>query len=371
MKPVGSQIQALADCVRAAGVVGAGGGGFSLADKLLARTYRTLIINAAQSEPLICKDWAALAHYGNCVLDGAQVLVETLGLSKSFLASREEFTTVLPDLPASARKHKVTLTRLPDIYPLGYEKVLKRELLGIPMDSPGAEADSVLVINAETLRNLSWAVRLNRPVTTKLITVAGAVAHPINLQVPIGTPFHDCLALAGGTSCDDYAVFHNGVLAGKEINPASAWVNATSLGFVLLPVAHSAVHAPRESDAMSVSLAERRQAFFMNTLAGRTQAMSAAYALFDLTSYRRARPVFRALDSADEQPAVVCITPCGRAQSFQPCVVAGEHVSHGQPVATQQDSGGISVHASIDGVVEEANAQGITIRRTAQKESSS
>lgn len=64
-------VQSLADCARAHGVVGAGGGGYSLADKLLARPYQTLIINAAQSEPLICKDWAALAQYGQCVLDGA------------------------------------------------------------------------------------------------------------------------------------------------------------------------------------------------------------------------------------------------------------------------------------------------------------
>ena len=49
-------IQSLADCARAHGVVGAGGGGYSLADKLLARSYQALIINSAQSEPLICKD---------------------------------------------------------------------------------------------------------------------------------------------------------------------------------------------------------------------------------------------------------------------------------------------------------------------------
>lgn len=367
MKPDATKIRALADCVRAAGVVGAGGGGFSLADKLMARPYHTLIINAGQSEPLICKDWAALAHYGNCVLDGAQILVETLALSKALLATREEFSSALPDLPASARKYKVTLTQLPDIYPLGYEKILKRELLGIPMNAVGAETDSVLVINAETLRNLSWAVRLNRSVTTKLITVAGAVAHPINLQVPIGIPFHDCLALAGGASCDHYTVFHNGVLSGKEINPVSASVSATSLGFVLLPITHSATQLPRESDVMSVLLAERRQSFFKNTIAGRTQAMSAAYALFDLTSYRRARPAFHALNATEEQPSFVCIIPSGRAQSFQPCVAAGEHVTQGQPVATQHESGDIMVHASIDGVVEAVNTQGITIRRTAKK----
>ena len=149
-------VQSLADCARAHGVVGAGGGGYSLADKLLARPYQTLIINAAQSEPLICKDWAALAQYGQCVLDGAKLLTDAFGLKKCFIAVREEFAPQLPDLPAAARKVGVIVARLPDIYPLGYEKVLVREVLGIAPDSPAAQ--TVLVVNAETLRNLAWAV---------------------------------------------------------------------------------------------------------------------------------------------------------------------------------------------------------------------
>jgi Na+-translocating ferredoxin:NAD+ oxidoreductase RnfC subunit len=362
------RVQALADCVRAAGVVGAGGGGFSLADKFLARPYRTLIINAAQSEPLICKDWAALAHFSDCVLSGAQLLIETLDIGKAFLATREEFSAALPDLAAAARKRKVTVARLPDIYPLGYEKVLKRELLGIPMSDSGI--DDVLVVNAETLRNLSWAVQQKRPVTTKLVTVAGAVARPISLQVPIGTSFDDCLAQAGGATSAQYTVFHNGVLAGKPIDPAHAWVNATTLGYVLLPSTHSAVQATHETDVMSRRLAERRVAFFESTLAGRTQAMSAAYALFDLTPYRRARLVFRALTSAEDLPAHVRITPCGQTQVFQPCVSAGEQVMRGQAIALQPDAGGIALHASVRGVVETVDGQGITLRRTDEEESS-
>ena len=368
MSRVTAKIQALADCARGAGVVGAGGGGFSLADKLLARPYRTLIINAAQSEPLICKDWAALAHYGNCVLEGAQLLIEALGLGKAFLATRDEFSAALPDLSAAARKHKVIVARLPDIYPLGYERVLKRELLGIPMNDD--RADDVLVVNAETLRNLSWAVNLKRPVTTKLITVGGAVAHPTSLQVPIGTSFHDCLTLAGGAIDAHYRVFHNGVLAGKPIDPAQAWVSATTLGYVLLPDTHSAVQPAQASDAMSLRLAERRAAFFENTLAGRTSAMSAAYALFDLAPYRRARLAFRALGSADDLPAAVRITPSGHSRAFQPCIASGAQVTRGQAIATQTEPGGVTLHASVHGVVEAADAHGISLRRTAEKESS-
>ena len=352
-----AKLQALANGARAAGVVGAGGGGVSLADKLLARPYRTLIVNAAQSEPLFAKDWAALAHYGDCVLAGAQLLREALGLTKVFVATRDEFSAALPDLAATARKYQATVARLPDLYPLGYEKILKREVLAIPMDS--AAADEVLVINAETLRNLSWAALRQRPLTTKLITLAGAVACPTSLEVPIGTSFADCLAHAGGASCAHYALFRNGVLAGQTVDPAQSWVDATTLGYVLLPLGHSAAQVPAASDAAAQRLAQRRASFFATTLAGRTQTMSAAYALFDLTPYRRARPLFHRL-SADELPAQLRLTSGG--ESFQPCVAAGDTLRRGQAIATQ--AGGVMLHASVGGNVESADSKAIVINRS-------
>ena len=350
--------QALADCARAAGVVGAGGGGVSLADKLLARPYRTLIVNAVQSEPLFGKDWATLAHYGDCVLAGAQLLRETLGLAKVFVATRDEFSAALPDLASCARKYQATVARLPDLYPLGYEKILKREVLGLPIDD--ARADEVLVINAETLRNLSWAALRQRPLTTKLVTIAGAVARPITLEVPIGTPFDACLAHAGGATEAHYALFENGVLAGKPVDPAQSWVSATTLGYALLPLGHSAASAAAPGDCAAQRLAQRRATFFATTLAGRTQTMSAAYALFDLTAYRRAQPLFQRL-SADQLPAQLRIAVAG--QDCEPCVAAGEAVRRGQAIATRVD--GLALHASVAGIVVAVNKQAIVINRCA------
>ena len=352
-----ASLSALAQTLRARGVVGAGGAGQPLADKLLARPYRTLIINAAQSEPLFSKDWAVLAANAPCVFTGARVLRDALNLSKVFLATRDEFASALPELAAAARKHPIALARLPDAYPLGYEKILKREVLGIGIDAPGA--DEVLVINAETVRNVAWAAE--RPVTSKMISLAGLVHEPINIEVPIGTPFADCLALAGGARQASYVVLENGALGGRPLAPDAAWVSATTLGYLLLPPGHSAAGGP-----IDVSLAQRRAAFFSTTLAGRTQPMSAAIALFDLATFRRSRPTLRTLKASGVTVDQVRIAPCGKASAFAPCVAAGERVERGQPIAQPlPGTSGVTQHASIAGVVESVAPDAIVIRRRA------
>lgn len=352
----------LAARVASAGVVGAGGGAFPAANKLTARRYRRLIVNAAQSEPLLAKDWAALHSAPDCILGGAARLAEALDLGRAVLAVRDEFLACLPGLAARAHHFGVSVARLPDLYPLGYEKWLVREVLGVPVGDPRAE--STLVLNAETVRNIDWAVRLDRPLCTKLLTVAGCVRRPISLSVPIGTPFADCLALAGGQTNTHVVVTRNGVLGGGTVDPAASWVDAATIGYVLLPADHSAAPARAAEDAR---LSKRRQEFLAATVAARPQAMSAAYALFDLTSFHRPRPEFLPVRSTDSTPSRVRLVPLGGKGGLDPCVTAGERVRRGQLVAVQPGAGGLRLHASMDGRIEEATSEGIAIAREARR----
>ena len=113
---------------------------------------------------------------------------------------------------------------------------------------------------------------------------------------------------------------------------------------------------------MTASRVTRRAAFTANVMTGRTQAMSAAYALYDLTSYRRARPVFRGVPASEVRSDVLNVVPVGRAKSFQPCVAVGEQVRRGQVIAVQAE-GQIARHASVDAIVERATADGVALRR--------
>ncbi|MEG2036777.1 MAG: SLBB domain-containing protein, partial [Ruthenibacterium sp.] len=48
--------------------------------------------------------------------------------------------------------------------------------------------------------NIYRATEQGVPVTDKLVTVTGAVQHPITVRVPIGTAVEDLVTMAGGAT---------------------------------------------------------------------------------------------------------------------------------------------------------------------------
>jgi Na+-translocating ferredoxin:NAD+ oxidoreductase RnfC subunit len=54
-----------------------------------------------------------------------------------------------------------------------------------------------------------------KPVTRKQMTITGEVGAPTLLDVPIGTPFSECLTAAGGTPLHDYLFIDGGPMMGK------------------------------------------------------------------------------------------------------------------------------------------------------------
>ena len=78
----------LAD-IQGAGVVGAGGAGFPTHVKLAAQVD-TVIVNAAECEPLLHKDKEILRTYGQKVLDGLAVAMRLTGAERGIVGIKEK-----------------------------------------------------------------------------------------------------------------------------------------------------------------------------------------------------------------------------------------------------------------------------------------
>ena len=99
---------------------------------------------------------------------------------------------------------------------------------GIPLDV------GVVVSNVETLINVARAVDHGQPVTTKYLTVGGAVKNPVSVVVPVGVPVASLVELAGGPTVDDYVIMVGGVLMGHLAEPGEVVTKRTG-GVIVLP----------------------------------------------------------------------------------------------------------------------------------------
>jgi Na+-translocating ferredoxin:NAD+ oxidoreductase RnfC subunit len=132
----------------------------------------------------------------------------------------------------------VRVVALPDVYPAGDEFILVHMITGrvIPPGGLPKDVDTV-VANVETLINIA----LDQPVTHKYLTVAGAVAEPVTLRVPVGVSIGEVIEAAGGATVADFGVLLGGVMMAKPAASLDIPVTKTTGGIVVLPATHSLI----------------------------------------------------------------------------------------------------------------------------------
>jgi len=227
----------LAEHVKRAGVVGAGGGGFPTHVKLSGRAD-TVIANGAECEPLLHKDAACLEHAAAAVVEGVRLSMQAVGAERGYVAVKAKKDRAVEAVRAACAGSQIELRLLGDYYPAGDEYDLVHEVTGRLIPPSGIPLDvGVLVANVETFANVAEAAR-GRPVIEKLITVAGAVKEAVTLKVPIGTSLREAILHAGGALTEDPVLAVGGLMMGKTTTDADTPVTKTTAGVVVLPRDH-------------------------------------------------------------------------------------------------------------------------------------
>lgn len=233
-----------------AGVVGAGGAGFPT-HKKLAQGIDTLIVNAAECEPLLEVDKFILRDNIGLLEDTLKILIDALGAERAYIGVKEKNAENL-----KTKSSKVSIKIIPDIYPAGDEVVLTYEVTGriIPEGSLPLNV-GVVVLNVETLFNIAGAVS-GKPVTLKRVAVAGAVPRTVSAVVPVGTPLGVILEKAGITDLSGLAVIDGGPLMGRLLeSPLSEVVTKTTKGVLVLPENHYLIRKRKQSVNVSLNRA--------------------------------------------------------------------------------------------------------------------
>ncbi len=229
--------------VAEAGVVGAGGAGFPTHVKLAGRAD-TVLINAAECEPLLHKDKEVLREYADGVVEGLAVGMRLVGAQRGTVGIKAKYVDVIEALRPKLAAN-MDIVPLRDAYPAGDELILVYDVLhrvippgGIPL------AVGAVVMNVETAFNVAQAAQ--RPVTEKFLTIAGAVVRPVTLRVPVGVTLEACVAAAGGPSVPDANYIVGGVMMGYLEDHHEALVDKTTGGVIVLPSDHVVVRRRRQ-----------------------------------------------------------------------------------------------------------------------------
>ena len=237
----------LVERVRQAGVVGAGGGGFPTHVKLSGKAD-TVIANGAECEPLLHKDAACMEHEAPAVVAGVRHAMEAVGAAAGVVAVKAKNAGAVEAVRAAIAGTPVQRALLGDYYPAGDEYDLVHEVTGRLIPPAGIPLDvGVVVANVETLANVAAAVE-GRPVTQKLLTVAGAVRTPATVRVPVGTSLREAIALAGGATVEDPALAVGGLMMGTTIFDLDAPVTKTTGGVIVLPRSHPVIRRKLTGD---------------------------------------------------------------------------------------------------------------------------
>jgi Na+-translocating ferredoxin:NAD+ oxidoreductase RnfC subunit len=218
------------------GIVGAGGGGFPTAVKFKTQAS-ILIANAAECEPLLHKDKELLHHHAEPFLRGMTMAMQLVGAREGVIGIKEKYLDIIAALEAVVPAG-IRVVSLPDCYPAGDEFILVHMVTGRVIPPGGLPKDvDAAVANVETLMNFG----LDRPVTHKYLTVAGAVANPVTLRVPVGITIGEVIEAAGGPTVPDFGILLGGVMMAKPAADLNVPVTKTTGGIIVLPAEHALI----------------------------------------------------------------------------------------------------------------------------------
>lgn len=196
--------------IKEAGLVGLGGAGFPTYVKL-SKEFKTggiVIVNAAECEPILSHNIEYIQTCPEKIIRGLKIAMEMTNAKKGAIAIKEIHPEAMQALQHAIDVPNIRVEALPNMYPMGEERAIVREILGkvLPVEALPMEANAI-IINAETAYRIAEAVDEKKPLIDKDLTVSGKIkgaAIQTFFNVPIGTTVREVIEKAGGLSTDDY-----------------------------------------------------------------------------------------------------------------------------------------------------------------------
>lgn len=189
--------------VGGAGVVGLGGAVFPSAVKLnLGRknNIHTLLINAGECEPYLTCDDRLMQERADEIVSGIRLMLRGMEAPKAIVGIEDNKPEAFLAMQNACRAFdNISVQQAPARYPMGWDRQMLRYLTGLEIPADGRATDiGVVVHNVSTAYAVYKAICLGQPLISRVVTISGgAVANPVNVEIPIGALMSEVLAFCG------------------------------------------------------------------------------------------------------------------------------------------------------------------------------
>lgn len=199
------ECETVLETIQEAGIVGAGGAGFPTHMKFNGNAQIEYIIaNCVECEPLLNHNIAFMEENPEIMLKGILYAMEAAKAKKGIVAIKKKNKKAIEVIKKVLNKFEnISIVELKDLYPMGEERAIIHEVFGKWLEPTQLPLDAnCIVLNCETLSNITRAVEDRKPVIDKDITIAGKIKtdkkEKIFFQVPVGTSIKELIEKSGG-----------------------------------------------------------------------------------------------------------------------------------------------------------------------------
>jgi len=225
--------------IKEAGIVGMGGAAFPMFVKLSpppGKKIEKLIINAAECEPYLTRDYRLMLEYTDQLIGGIEILMKVTGVECVIGIEDNKPEAVKAIAAKLGSRSDISIKVLPVKYPQGAEKMLIYAVTGKKVPPGKLPVDvGVVMQNVGTAISVYKAVVEGQPQIECWVSVTGGgISSPRNLIVPIGTPVADILAYCGGLKPDAVKVVAGGPMMGNNLYDYTAPVMKATSGLLAL-----------------------------------------------------------------------------------------------------------------------------------------
>lgn len=230
----------IVDAVYEAGIVGAGGAGFPTHIKLKTQIPDGYIIaNCVECEPVLRHNIQLLEEDPGIVIRGIEYAMKATGAPKGYIGIKAKNKKAIASLKSALKnRNDIEISEVKNLYPMGEERALIKSIFGDWLEPTQLPSEAkCVVLNGETLSNITRAVEDRKPVIDKDFTVAGKLksgkeSH-VFFQVPVATSVKSLIEKCGGIDGEYGELVIGGPYTGKSQDIETARVTKFSGGAIV------------------------------------------------------------------------------------------------------------------------------------------